>query len=383
MNRKLKALLTALIVCTFILPTSYVSAKTDDVKSKSVSTNKVDAEEKVKNTKQEKYKGKSEKDKEKNEKSKEKNEKQDKHLSNMTEVIFNRLDLIEKEASEIEELINKYFNTETSNTDSDKEDNTEETTAEDAEKTTDDIEAEEATGEDPVTDEEALETEEGTSETEEVTDEETSEDIEDEETIDEADEDVTEEEQEELEDTEEGFENEDNGRYNSFYGKLNAQLNKLDSVVNKLDSLSKRYGEENEELIDAYAKVEEMKERISSLISDLDAKQDKVVKSVREEENKKVIEPKEEVAEDKSWQITFSKELAPETVNGENIVVSDAEGNIIAADISYNSESKQVSIKSTDSFESGKTYYLNISTNVKSAEGNNLSEAIEMGFTIG
>jgi chromosome segregation ATPase len=304
-----------------MIPTSYANAKTIDAKD--ITTNNSVSKEKE---------GTSIKE------GKEKEKKENKHLDNMISAILKRLDSIEKETLKVEEKMDSYFQVTTGSA-------IQITTGSAIQITTDNEEETEVEDNDV--------------------------DV------------LSEEEQEELEEIEEEFENEDNGKYNSFYGKLNAELNKLDSVVNKLNSLGKKYGEENEELIDVYAKVEEIRENINALISKLDAKQDQIVKSVRGDKNKKVIEPKEDVAEDKSWQITFSKELDAETVNGETIVVSDAEGNIIAVDISYNSETKQVLIQSTEGFESGKTYYLNISTNVKSAEGNNLSEAIEMGFTVG
>ncbi len=389
MNKRLKVLLTAIIVCTFILPTSYASAKPNNVKN--IITNKVEVKEKE-STKKEDSKGK---DKQENKK----NEKLNKHLFKMTDVILKRISSIEKETLKIEDQIKSYFEVGISTTDNSEEDSIDENTTEtnvleeSAETSEENIVTEEVSEETEEAQDEEVEAEENQDLDEAVEDTEESNEevvIEDEEELEdetqESDEEISEEEQEELEeeleDAEEEFENEDNGKYNSFYGKLNAQLNKLNSVVNKLDSLSKRYGEENEELIDAYAQVEGMKEKINLLISDLDAKQSSVVKSIRENKNKKVIEPKKDVAENKSWQITFSKELDSETVNGENIVVSDAEGNIVAVDISYNLENKQVLIKSSEGFESGKTYYLNISTNVKSAEGNSLSEAIEMGFTI-
>ncbi|QGU96344.1 hypothetical protein GOM49_15690 [Clostridium bovifaecis] len=393
MNKRIKVLVTASIVSTFVIPASYASgiATSNEkyVNNKIELSAKNAAKEKV-----EEIKGKKDKKESKNEKNK-------KHLENMTSTILKRLEGIEKETLKIEEQINSYFETGMSAPESEDEANSEEQ-ADGAEEAAGNEEVVESPGEDnneTVSDTETIEASTGTENQsvtndtdaeevgqdklidEEETTEEVTEELGDTEELEEAEE-ISEEDKEELEEIEEEFEEEDNSRYNSFYGKLNAQLNKLNSVTNKLDALSNKYSDDNEGLQSAYDKIEEMKAKIDQLINSVDEKQGEIVKHLRENKNKKVLEQKEDVEENKTWQITFSRELDSETVNGENIVVSDAEGNIAVVDLNYDSENKQVIIECKEGFEPGKTYYLNISTNVKSAEGNNLSEAIEMGFTV-
>lgn len=373
MNKKLKTLVATFVISAFIIPVSYVNAKPYD-NVKDVNTKKVDL-------------------KDKNNKEKDKNTKQ---LENMLKVITKRLDSIEKETSKINDKISSYFSTGESNSeDTDGEsqvenpqenkDITESTEpSESGQATLEGTEATEATVEttqqDGTTNNETVEASEDTTKTEETEKiEETTEATED---AEEAEDATDEEEQKEIDEIEEDFKDEDNSRYNSFYGKLNAELNKLNSVVNKLNSLGNKYGKDNTELKKAYDRVNEIKEKINTIIGELDSKQKEVVSSVRNDKNKKVLETKKDISVNKTWAITFTKELDPTTVNGENVVVSDGQGNVVAVDISYNTEKKQIVIECKEGFKSGTTYYLNLSTNLKSVQGNNLSEPIEMGFTI-
>lgn len=84
---------------------------------------------------------------------------------------------------------------------------------------------------------------------------------------------------------------------------------------------------------------------------------------------------------DKEWQIKFSKEADPSTINNENIYVIDSKGNRANIKISYGSDDI-LRIAPVGAYTSGETYYLYISKKVSSKDGTSLTNALKYSFTV-
>lgn len=89
----------------------------------------------------------------------------------------------------------------------------------------------------------------------------------------------------------------------------------------------------------------------------------------------------EDVALDKSWTITFSKDIEKSSVSEETVYVQDQEGKRIDITYSYKNEQTLV-VKPKHTYEHGKTYTLYISDAVVSNRSNQpLTKPIKMTFT--
>ena len=86
----------------------------------------------------------------------------------------------------------------------------------------------------------------------------------------------------------------------------------------------------------------------------------------------------------KYWTVEFSKPLDEGSVSGENIFVGESDGGLLlktSTSVTL-AEGSKIEIKPVDGWKSGGVYYLFISENVKSENGESLGKGIRMKFTI-
>lgn len=84
----------------------------------------------------------------------------------------------------------------------------------------------------------------------------------------------------------------------------------------------------------------------------------------------------------KSWRLKFTKSVASSTANKDNIYVLDELYNRVDVDISFDVTKDILVVKPAQSYQSGKVYYLVVTTNVASDSGQKISTPIIMKFTI-
>ena len=83
-----------------------------------------------------------------------------------------------------------------------------------------------------------------------------------------------------------------------------------------------------------------------------------------------------------SWQIRFSHELDPNTVNNTSMFVTDPNGNILNCKIIYNAMENYIEIRPLEHYQPSSTYTLTITTRVKAVNGKSLKEDIVFPFSI-
>lgn len=83
-----------------------------------------------------------------------------------------------------------------------------------------------------------------------------------------------------------------------------------------------------------------------------------------------------------SWQIRFSHELDPNTVNNTSMFVTDPNGNILNCKIIYNTMGNYIEIRPLEHYQPSSTYTLTITTRVKAVNGKSLKEDIVFPFSI-
>lgn len=97
----------------------------------------------------------------------------------------------------------------------------------------------------------------------------------------------------------------------------------------------------------------------------------------------KKFSTKEEVHFNKVWTVTMSRQLKPNTVNSENIQVTDALGNYIDVKVSLGEKDNLIVVEPpAGGYEFGQTYSLLVSGRVESEQGGKLKESIKTVFTI-
>lgn len=93
------------------------------------------------------------------------------------------------------------------------------------------------------------------------------------------------------------------------------------------------------------------------------------------------LENRTNVATDKKWTISFNTSLNKETVNDQNITVTDAKGNKVKATVSIGETSSTVVvIPQMEGYLPGSTYYVNLSTGIQSAGGKTFTTPKRMKF---
>lgn len=92
-------------------------------------------------------------------------------------------------------------------------------------------------------------------------------------------------------------------------------------------------------------------------------------------------EEKLNVSPGKEWTIKFSHSIMEDSINSDNVYVTDKDGNLYNDTISWLSSNNTITIKPKTNYKSGSAYFLYIE-NIKSNTGNKLSKHIKMKFTI-
>lgn len=98
------------------------------------------------------------------------------------------------------------------------------------------------------------------------------------------------------------------------------------------------------------------------------------------EDNVKNLPAKTGVDVTKSWSIKFNAELMPSTVNSQNIMVLDANGTQVSTTVMIQGKDTVV-VSPSDKYDSGETYTLVVTPNVKSVASGNIQNSIKMVFT--
>lgn len=97
----------------------------------------------------------------------------------------------------------------------------------------------------------------------------------------------------------------------------------------------------------------------------------------------KELESRTSISTDKKWTIKFNFSLNKETINNENIIVTDLKGNKIKSYIiPGETDNSVVVIPKTEGYVPASTYYLNFGPGVQSLGGKNLVQPVRMKFTI-
>ncbi|WP_125154572.1 N-acetylglucosaminidase [Clostridium rectalis] len=101
------------------------------------------------------------------------------------------------------------------------------------------------------------------------------------------------------------------------------------------------------------------------------------------EETFKKFQPKTNISQDKEWSIKFNLSLDKNTVNNNNITVTEENGNVINCYIRLGEDTKTIKVTpKVEGYLPSKNYYLNISNRVKSLGGKNLGQSVKMMFTV-
>ena len=90
---------------------------------------------------------------------------------------------------------------------------------------------------------------------------------------------------------------------------------------------------------------------------------------------------KKDVEVSKPWTVSFNKALSLPTVNTTNIKVVDENNNNIDITVVLTNNNKTVVAQPVKNYESGKTYTLIVTDNVKSSDGKVLPSEVRMDFT--
>lgn len=82
------------------------------------------------------------------------------------------------------------------------------------------------------------------------------------------------------------------------------------------------------------------------------------------------------------WKIKFNSPLDPKTVNNVNLYVTSINMAPLRTSIRYNSIENEIEIEPLEPYAQKESYILNITTNVKSLNGKNLPEPLQVQFKI-
>lgn len=83
-----------------------------------------------------------------------------------------------------------------------------------------------------------------------------------------------------------------------------------------------------------------------------------------------------------AWTVKFNTAFDTNTINTNNVYITDENGRVIPVYLNTANGGKDLIITPVDSFNPTASYYLNITTDVRSITGNTLNKAIVMKFTI-
>lgn len=80
------------------------------------------------------------------------------------------------------------------------------------------------------------------------------------------------------------------------------------------------------------------------------------------------------------WRVKFNIPLDPSTVNSSNMFVSNSNNVPLKTSIRYDSINNQIEIEPVEPYSTTESYYLNITTNVASRNGQRLREPVQVQF---
>lgn len=82
------------------------------------------------------------------------------------------------------------------------------------------------------------------------------------------------------------------------------------------------------------------------------------------------------------WRVRFNTPLDPSTVTNESMFVSTNTGERMQAKIRYDAENMQIEVEPLVPYAQDEYYYLNITTLVKSKNGQKLSKPLQIKFKL-
>lgn len=169
-------------------------------------------------------------------------------------------------------------------------------------------------------------------------------------------------------------------QYSGYIGKFSALENRLNAVTNQLNKLSSK-GVAEEELQARIDRVNALQKDIDKTLETLNEVQNKVKEKIQKDTT--VKERKHVKAKaNKKWKIKFSQHLDKKTLSHLDIVILDANQNIIETTISYSHKDKAVTVNPAQPYKVGETYTLYIGKEIQSAKGLNLENSVKMTFVV-
>lgn len=82
------------------------------------------------------------------------------------------------------------------------------------------------------------------------------------------------------------------------------------------------------------------------------------------------------------WRVRFNTPLDPASVSNESMFVSNASGERVKAKIRYDAENMQIEVEPLEPYAQEEYYFLNITTLVKSKNGQKLSKPLQIKFKL-
>lgn len=80
------------------------------------------------------------------------------------------------------------------------------------------------------------------------------------------------------------------------------------------------------------------------------------------------------------WSVKFNTPMNPSTVNAANMYLTTEFGELVKTNIRYNIKNNTIEVAPLQAYESGISYYLNITTKVRSKHGQHLKKPIKVKF---
>lgn len=82
------------------------------------------------------------------------------------------------------------------------------------------------------------------------------------------------------------------------------------------------------------------------------------------------------------WRVKFSTPLNPSTVNATNMYLTSEAGELLKTSIRYNVEENMIEVQPLEPYAEGVSYYLTITTKVRSKGGQRLKEPVKIKFNL-
>lgn len=82
------------------------------------------------------------------------------------------------------------------------------------------------------------------------------------------------------------------------------------------------------------------------------------------------------------WRVKFSTPLNPSTVNATNMYLTSETGELLKTDIRYDAENSMIEVQPLEPYAEGVSYYLTITTKVRSRGGQRLKELVKIKFNL-